>query len=123
STLANRLFAQERSITADLPGTTRDWAGELTNLDGLPVMLVDTAGIRDTDDPIERAAIAQGRAQIGGADLVVVVLDVTRSIEPEQGDLLRAMLSEHETIVVCNKSDRPAAWERASIGRRDAIAA
>ena len=57
STLANQLFAQERSITADLPGTTRDWVGEIANIDGLAVTLVDTPGVRDTADAIEREAI------------------------------------------------------------------
>jgi hypothetical protein len=50
STLANQLFAQARSITADFPGTTRDWVGEMANLDGLMVMLVDTPGLRETSD-------------------------------------------------------------------------
>ena len=57
STLANRLFGQERSITADVAGTTRDWVGETANIDGLPVMLIDTPGVRLTEDAIERAAI------------------------------------------------------------------
>src|SRR5205814_10504480 len=72
STLANQLFAQERSITADLPGTTRDWVGEIANLDGLVVQLVDTPGIRDTSDAIERQAIDRSRHQIEQADLVVL---------------------------------------------------
>src|SRR5206468_1554210 len=54
STIANQLFGQERSITADLEGTTRDWVGEIANIDGLAVMLIDTPGIRQTSDAIER---------------------------------------------------------------------
>ena len=57
STLANQLFAQERSITADVPGTTRDWVGEIANIDGLPVLLMDTPGLRTTSDEIESQAI------------------------------------------------------------------
>src|SRR5688572_10704527 len=68
STLANQLFAQERSITADLPGTTRDWVGEIANIDGLALMLVDTPGARDTIDPIEREAIARSAEQIAQSD-------------------------------------------------------
>lgn len=104
STLANQLFAQERSITADLPGTTRDWVGEIANIDGLAVMLVDTPGLRATSDPIERAAIEQSREQIQSADLVLLVLDASRPLEPEQSSLLRAYPS---AIRVLNKSDRP----------------
>src|SRR5947209_2511557 len=69
STLANQLFAQERSITADLPGTTRDWVGEIANIDGLPVLLVDTPGLRSTQDQIELEAIERSRGQIERAEL------------------------------------------------------
>jgi tRNA modification GTPase len=108
STLANQLFARERSITADLPGTTRDWVGELADVNGLAVMLVDTPGLRDAADPIERAAIAGARGQIAAADLVVLVLDPTRPLAPEQSPLLDA---HRDALRVINKSDRPAQWE------------
>jgi len=81
STLANQLFAQERSITANMPGTTRDWVGESANLDGLMVTLVDTPGERETDDAIEREAIAKSRMEIEHADLVVVVFDAAKYLE------------------------------------------
>jgi tRNA modification GTPase len=79
STLANQLFAQERSITADVPGTTRDWVGEIANLDGVPVMLVDTPGVRETADDIERRAIEASREVVRGADVIVYVID---ALEP-----------------------------------------
>jgi tRNA modification GTPase len=108
STLANQLFAQERSITADLPGTTRDWVGEIANIDGLAVMLLDTPGQRQTEDAIERTAIAHSAGEIERADLVIVVLDVTRALEPDQ----RAILDRYpDALVVVNKIDRPAAFE------------
>jgi small GTP-binding protein len=74
STLANQLFAQDRSITADLPGTTRDWVGEIANIEGVPAMLIDTPGERETDDAIERAAISRTRGVIRDADLIIHVL-------------------------------------------------
>jgi len=107
STLANQLFAQERSITADLPGTTRDWVGELANLDGLGVMLVDTPGWRETDDAIERLAIDRSGEQIRRADLILLVLDASRPLEPEQSPLLRQFPAG---LVVINKSDRAPRW-------------
>jgi len=103
STLANQLFATERSITADVPGTTRDWVGEIANLDGLAVMLIDTPGIRATHDPIEAEAIARAEKPIAQADLIVVVLDVTRPLEGEQADLVHRFPG---AIVALNKSDR-----------------
>jgi tRNA modification GTPase len=118
STLANQLFVQQRSITADVPGTTRDWVGELANLDGLAVMLVDTPGVRPTDDAIERTAIAQSREQVAGADLVILVLDVTRPLD-EQSELL---IAHPNAIRVANKIDRPAAWDIATNSELQTIA-
>lgn len=114
STLANRLFARDRVITADMPGTTRDWVGEIANLDGLAVMLVDTPGIRQTDDAIEAEAIARSGEQIVAADLVVVVLDVTRPMEGEQADVLEAW---PDALRVVNKIDTQApAWDLTLVG-------
>ncbi|MDP9173528.1 MAG: 50S ribosome-binding GTPase [Planctomycetota bacterium] len=109
STLANALFGRDRSITADVPGTTRDWVGEIANIDGLAVMLVDTPGIRQTADPLEQAAIAMSAGKIQESDLAIRVLDATR-----------LPLGEFETggggLVVVNKTDCPAAWDFESIG-------
>lgn len=116
STLANQLFGQERSITADLPGTTRDWVGEIANIDGLPVMLMDTPGLRLTHDPIEQAAIEQSRPRITHAQLIVLVLDATRALEPDQSNLIERFPN---AIKVKNKIDCAAMWE---IGDLAAIA-
>jgi tRNA modification GTPase len=109
STLANQLFAQERSITADIPGTTRDWVGEFANVDGLPIMLLDTPGIRQTPDLIEQQAIRQSGQEIAQADLVILVLDSSRSLEPDQSPLLE---SHRAAFVVLNKSDHAAERSR-----------
>jgi small GTP-binding protein len=108
STLANHLFARERAITADAPGTTRDWVGEIANVDGLAVMLVDTPGLRDTADAIEREAIERSREQVTGADLVLLVLDPTQPREPEQAALEREY---SQALLFINKSDRAPLWE------------
>ncbi len=100
STLANQLFGRDRSITADLPGTTRDWVGEQANIDGLAVTLIDTPGLRATDDPIEREAIARSRGVIDRADAVVHVLDATAP----------SALDENADILVMNKVDRGPTW-------------
>jgi tRNA modification GTPase len=108
STLANQLFGAQRVITADVPGTTRDWVGEVANLDGLAVMLVDTPGTRATDDPIEREAIERSGEQVAAADLIVLVLDPTQPREPAQAELER---NYRGALRVVNKSDRAGAWE------------
>ena len=107
STLANRLFAQERSITADIPGTTRDWVGEMANLDGLAVQLVDTPGIRQTEDAIEREAIQRSEPQIRRADLVILVLDASRPLAADQAPLLDRF---PDSLRVINKVDATPAW-------------
>ena len=112
STLANQLFGQERWITADVPGTTRDWVGELANIDGLAVMLVDTPGRRETNDPIESAAIAASGAQIGGADLVIAVLDRSTPVDASERRLVESF---PDAIRVANKADLPAVWDAAAM--------
>lgn len=104
STLANQLFAQERSITASVAGTTRDWVGEIANIDGLAVMLIDTPGLRETDDAIESAAIDISHRQIAAADLVLLVLDAARPMDAEQAALLSRFPN---ALVIINRVDLP----------------
>ncbi|MEM8874359.1 MAG: GTPase [Planctomycetota bacterium] len=77
STLANRLLGRDRFITADMPGTTRDWVEELADVGGVPMILTDTPGRRTTDDAIEAEAIEWSRTTVELADLVVAVHDPT----------------------------------------------
>jgi small GTP-binding protein len=107
STLANQLFGQQRSITADLPGTTRDWVGEIADIDGLAVLLVDTPGQRDAADAIERAAIAASQEQIQASDLILVVLDAT--VPPASA------IAHPQPLVVVNKTDQPSGWDFQSL--------
>jgi tRNA modification GTPase len=102
STLANQQFGTNRSITADVQGTTRDWVGALANIDDLPVMLLDTPGIRATADAIEHAAIHASGRQIEQSEMIVVVIDATRTLD-EQRELLEKF---HGATIVVNKSDQ-----------------
>ncbi len=103
STLANRLFSKDHSITADLPGTTRDWIGEKANIDGLVITLIDTPGVRETIDPIEAAAIAQSKDIVQLADLVIELFDVSqpRELQPRRFN---------RSICVANKIDATRLW-------------
>jgi small GTP-binding protein len=107
STLANQLFGQERSITADIPGTTRDYVGDFATIDGLPVMLLDTPGQRHSDDAIEQAAISLSRAAINTANLVLLLIDPTRPLTDQQPLLERYP----GAMKVMNKSDLVASCE------------
>lgn len=117
STLANALAGTERSITADVPGTTRDWVGGLADIDGLVVRLIDTPGVRETDDAIEAAAIERSAGAIGAASCVVVAFDGSRPMDDAERDVVRRYASS-STIVVRTKCDRPVVAD----GPADAIA-
>jgi len=106
SSLLNRLLNENRAIVTHLPGTTRDIIEETINLGGLPVRLLDTAGIRHTDDMIEREGINRALEKIAQADLVLFVLDGSRSFDKED-QLIWDALQRSSVIAVINKSDIP----------------
>ena len=104
SSLLNALLRAERAIVTPVPGTTRDTLEETANLGGVPVLLVDTAGIRASDDPVERLGVERSRAALASADLALLVLDATVPIGP--GDLeIAALVADKPTILVWNKID------------------
>ena len=127
SALLNAMAGFERAIVDPSPGTTRDVVTARLAMDGWPVELADTAGLRDSADPIESAGVARARVEQAGADLVLLVLD--RS-EPLTG-ADQALIAEHPGAVrVANKADLPAAWDAGetaacavSAGRGDGIEA
>jgi tRNA modification GTPase len=108
SSLLNRLLNENRAIVTPLPGTTRDIIEETINIGGLPVRLLDTAGIRHTDDVIEQEGIKRALDKIDQADLVLFVVDTTRSFDSEDQTILDAVANSN-VIVVLNKCDRPSA--------------
>ncbi len=104
SSLFNGLVERERAIVTDIPGTTRDTLSEAIDLEGVPVILTDTAGVRETTDGIETLGIERTRRAMGDADLVLVVLDGSTEPGPSDHDLLNQ--TEHtQRLVVRNKSD------------------
>ena len=111
SSLLNALLGAERVIVTPLPGTTRDVIEESVNLGGLPVALWDTAGIRDTDNPIERAGIDFTRRHLEAADAALVVLDGAEPHTAEDESLMRAVRGK-KGLLVLNKNDLPARLDR-----------
>jgi tRNA modification GTPase len=104
STLLNRLLGKERAIVAPTPGTTRDTLEESFILNGIPIRLVDTAGLRETGCEIEQAGIARAKDYIGKADLRLHVVDASEPFSDEDRALLNSS-SPEKTIVLLNKSD------------------
>ncbi len=108
STLANALIGRDRIIVADMPGTTRDWVSETALVDGWPITLTDTAGIRETTDEIEAEAIRRGKEQAAAADATIVVLDGTRDADENLrivNELMYKVVFSFPAVVVINKSD------------------
>jgi tRNA modification GTPase len=108
SRLLNALAGYDRAIVDPTPGTTRDVLTVRTALDGWPVELADTAGLRNAADPLESAGIALARRQQARADLTVLVLD--RS-EPLTADDHALIASAPNALRVANKADLPSAWQ------------
>jgi tRNA modification GTPase len=108
SSVFNALLAQNRSIVAEMPGTTRDLVSEFTNLGGIPVRLQDTAGIHDSEDQIEKLGIDRSLQAIADADAILFVTDVNAPITPQLA--FKHQIEHLSCIVVMNKSDLPCVW-------------
>jgi tRNA modification GTPase len=104
SSVFNRLLLMERAIVTPVAGTTRDSLTERIQLDGVPVQLTDTAGIRESGDEIETMGVERTRNALADADLVIVVLDGSEALTGEDRDVLREV-KETRTVVVVNKVD------------------
>tara|TARA_B100001123_G_scaffold207605_1_gene235147 strand:+ start:44056 stop:45432 length:1377 start_codon:yes stop_codon:yes gene_type:complete len=109
STLFNRLLGSPRAIVTKVAGTTRDLLAETLDLNGIPVTLVDTAGIRATGDAIESEGVRRAKAALKVARMVIVVLDRSRPLEKEDAELM-ADTATLTRLLVINKTDLPAAW-------------
>jgi len=105
SSLFNRLVERERAIVTAIPGTTRDLVSETVAIDGIPVKLIDTAGIRESSDIIESLGIERSRQAIADADVVLVVLDSTQPDESKIDDHLLRMTAQRPRVIAANKSD------------------
>ena len=107
SSLLNALLGADRAIVTPIAGTTRDVIEEAINLDGLPVRLWDTAGIRESEDQIERIGVDLSREHVSKADAVLVVLDGSQVLTTEDKSLLDQVTSK-KVLVMINKADLPA---------------
>jgi tRNA modification GTPase len=143
SSLFNRLVERERAIVTATPGTTRDLVTERISLGGIPLELVDTAGLRETEDEAESHGIARTEGAMADADLVLLLLDATTTVDaegvlrlPEEDARLRTSLEGRSPLLVLNKIDlaRPAgvdtvrsthvdmAWTASADGATDELA-
>ena len=114
SSLFNCLLEQDRAIVTSTPGTTRDQVSETLVIDGLPVRLVDTAGIRATSDVVETKGVEKSYEALADADLILVVLDLSQPLENTDRELLAREEKGDRSLLIGNKSDLPG---KAEIGQ------
>lgn len=110
SRLLNALLREERAIVSDVPGTTRDTVSEVANIRGIPIHLIDTAGMREATDPLERAGVERARGALADADIALAVIDGSVQLVQDDIDIVVSTPADR-TVVVVNKSDLPAACE------------
>lgn len=104
SSLLNALLGENRAIVTDVPGTTRDSIEEYANIGGIPLKIIDTAGIRKTEDLVEQIGVEKARAYVGQAALVLVVLDFSREISAEDREILQ-LVRDKDALILVNKMD------------------
>ncbi|WP_349687916.1 tRNA uridine-5-carboxymethylaminomethyl(34) synthesis GTPase MnmE [Acidaminococcus sp. DS4831] len=106
SSLLNSLLQADRAIVSNIPGTTRDIIEEQMTIGGIPLVLTDTAGLRDTEDLVEKIGVERSRAALEDAQLALVVLDGSQALCREDRELLRS-LKDRKKLILVNKSDLP----------------
>ncbi|MFY9426553.1 MAG: tRNA uridine-5-carboxymethylaminomethyl(34) synthesis GTPase MnmE [Caldicoprobacterales bacterium] len=114
SSLLNALVKEERAIVTDIPGTTRDVIEEFINIRGVAVRIIDTAGIRETLDQVERIGIERSKQNIENADLIITVLDASTPLEDEDREILD-YLKGRKVLIILNKIDKPVLLDRRDI--------
>ncbi|MCI8284542.1 MAG: tRNA uridine-5-carboxymethylaminomethyl(34) synthesis GTPase MnmE [Firmicutes bacterium] len=104
SSLMNSILKVERAIVTDIPGTTRDTIEESASIGGIPVIITDTAGIRETDDTIEKIGIEKSRLSILSADFIIMMIDGSSDLLEEDFDILYS-IRDKKSVIVLNKTD------------------
>ena len=104
SSLLNTLVGEEKAIVTDIAGTTRDVLEEQINLNGVLLNVIDTAGIRDTEDVVEKIGVDRAKKYLKDADLVIYVVDTSTALDENDAEIMELLRDRH-TIVLLNKSD------------------
>ena len=104
SSLLNSLVGEEKAIVTDIAGTTRDVLEEQINLNGILLNIIDTAGIRDTEDVVEKIGVERAKKYLNNADLVIYVVDTSTALDENDHEIME-LLKDRHAIVLLNKSD------------------
>ena len=111
SSLLNYLLQEEKAIVTDIAGTTRDVIEEYVNVRGVPLKLIDTAGIRETEDAVEKIGVQRSRKALSEADLILLVLNQSEELTIEDKQIIEASATS-KRIILLNKTDLPAKLDR-----------
>lgn len=104
SSLLNWILDEERAIVTDIAGTTRDTVEEYININGVPLKIIDTAGIRETSDIVEKIGVEKSKGYAENSQFIIMILDVSKELEKEDIEILD-MVKDKTTLVLLNKSD------------------
>ncbi len=104
SSLLNAILKEDRAIVTEYEGTTRDTIEEFVNINGIPLKLIDTAGIRETKDEVEKIGIAKSRETANTADLIIAIFDASKEIDNEDLEVLE-FIKNRKSIIILNKID------------------
>ena len=114
SSLLNTLVGEERAIVTDIAGTTRDVLEEQINLNGIILNVIDTAGIRKTDDVVEKIGVDRAKKYLNDADLAIYVVDTSTQLDENDFEIME-LLKDRKAIILLNKSDLAPVTDRESI--------
>ncbi len=114
SSLLNAILKEQRAIVTDVPGTTRDIIEEYVNIDGIPLRIVDTAGIRDTDDVVEKIGVDRAKESLEDADLIIAVFDLSKDLTEEDRHIIE-LIRNKKSIIILNKIDLPRKFTREDV--------
>lgn len=106
SSLMNAILRENRAIVTDIPGTTRDIIEEYVNIKGIPLKIIDTAGIRETEDIVEKIGVERAKSLLEEADLAIVLFDVSKKLTEEDMEIVK-LVKDKKVIVLINKIDLP----------------
>jgi tRNA modification GTPase TrmE len=104
SSLLNSLLMEKRAIVTEIAGTTRDVIEEYINIDGVPIKIIDTAGIRETEDLVEKIGVEKSKEKINESDLIILMLDLSRELDDEDREIIN-YIKDKKYIILLNKTD------------------
>ncbi len=116
SSFLNALLGEDRAIVTDIAGTTRDTLEESMMIDGLTLNIVDTAGIRDTEDKVESIGVEKAKKEMQNADIILFIMDISVEISQEDIDILEE-IKDRKKIILLNKSDKKEKFDKETLSR------